>query len=193
MRGHSGQARRGGTGWSRVGWGVLQECHAWASGLLVTPGPSYRAPAGSQEWAAGRIASRPRAGAAGAAVAGRRWGRHGNDGGANLLMSPPRLRITILERFVGRAAELLEGGGAETRYWAGGGGGGRQPTVQPAPGPLPPPRPSPTVLQPHSPAGLFPALLLAGLPPVLQRERAPLHTPAPVPASSGSEGSVCAP
>lgn len=154
VRGHSGQARRGGTGWSRVGWGVLQECHAWASGLLVTPGPSYRAPAGSQEWAAGRIASRPRAGAAGAAVARRRWGRHGNDGGANLLMSPPRLRITILERFVGRAAELLEGGGAETRYWGGGVSppSSRLPALYHRPAP-PPPSCSPTALlgsSPHS-------------------------------------------
>lgn len=36
-----------------------EECHAWALGLLVTPGPSYWAPAGSQEWAAVCIARRP--------------------------------------------------------------------------------------------------------------------------------------
>lgn len=82
--------------------GVLEECHTWALGLMwtwprVIPGPSYWAPAGSKGWALPSCRASLFCGCAvGAAVAWHLCGCHGNDGGANLLMSPPRLQITIL-------------------------------------------------------------------------------------------------
>ena len=75
--------------------GVLKECHTWALGLMwtwprVIPGPSYWAPAGSKGWALPSCRASQLCGcAAGAVVAWHLCGCHGNDGGANLLMSPP--------------------------------------------------------------------------------------------------------
>ena len=42
-------SKRVGTRWSRVRGAGLEECHTRALGALVAPGPSYWAPAGSQE------------------------------------------------------------------------------------------------------------------------------------------------
>lgn len=104
--GCSWQARRIGTRWKRVGdgGGGMSRLGFGSHGPWprVIPGPSYWAPARSKEWAPPFCrASLLRGCAAGAAVAWHLCGCHGNDGGANLLMSPPRLQITILERLIG--------------------------------------------------------------------------------------------